>query len=69
MKILIQHKCDRNDVSRMLQENYRTLINNLEITKKVLMEEMNEGKHLAMNKDKLLYDIEHASKQGEYNSS
>lgn len=53
----------------MLQENYRTLINNLEITKKVLMEEMNEGKHLAMNKDKLLYDIEHASKQGEYNSS
>ncbi|CAB3253752.1 unnamed protein product [Arctia plantaginis] len=51
------------DDYKTLQENYRTLINNLEITKKVVNEEMNEGRHLAMNKDKLLYDIEHAGKQ------
>lgn len=47
---------------RILQENYRTLLNNLEITKKVVMEEMNRSKELAMNKDKLVYDIEHATK-------
>lgn len=47
---------------RALQENYRTLINNLEITKKVAMEEMNKGKEISMNKDKLIYDIANATK-------
>ncbi|CAG9786322.1 unnamed protein product [Diatraea saccharalis] len=50
------------DDYRNLQENYRTLLNNLEITKKALMEEMNRSKELAMNKDKVAYDIEHANK-------
>ncbi|KAL0892816.1 hypothetical protein ABMA27_014509 [Loxostege sticticalis] len=50
------------DDYKILQENYRTLLNNLEITKKVVMEEMNRSKELAMNKDKLVYDIEHATK-------
>ncbi|XP_045497397.1 coiled-coil domain-containing protein 40 [Colias croceus] len=50
------------DDYRVLQENYRTLLNNLEITKKVTMEEMNKGKELAMNKDKLEYDIMGAKK-------
>ncbi|XP_030024984.1 coiled-coil domain-containing protein 40 isoform X2 [Manduca sexta] len=50
------------DDYKALQENYRTLLNNLEITKKVVMEEMNKGKEIAMNKDKLMYDIEHATK-------
>lgn len=30
------------------------------------MDEMNKGKEIAMNKDKLLYDIEHATKLCEY---
>ncbi|KAM3964343.1 LOW QUALITY PROTEIN: lethal (2) 41Ab [Aphomia sociella] len=51
------------DDYRVLQENYRTLMNNLEVTKKVLMEEMNKSKEIAMNKDKLVYDLEHATKQ------
>nr|CBH09299.1 putative cohesin subunit [Heliconius melpomene] len=50
------------DDYRILQENYRTLINNLEITKKVAMEEMNKGKEISMNKDKLTYDIANATK-------
>ncbi|KAL4709969.1 hypothetical protein ACJJTC_003932 [Scirpophaga incertulas] len=50
------------DDYKSLQENYRTLINNLEITKKVVMEEMNRSKDLSMNRDKVLYDIEHATK-------
>ncbi|KAJ0177053.1 hypothetical protein K1T71_007062 [Dendrolimus kikuchii] len=50
------------DDYKNLQENYRTLINNLEITKKVVMEEMNKGKELTMNKDKLTFDIEHVTK-------
>ncbi|XP_075973256.1 lethal (2) 41Ab [Anticarsia gemmatalis] len=50
------------DDYKTLQENYRTLLNNLEISKKVAMEEMNKGRELAMNKDKLFLDIEHASK-------
>ncbi|XP_053607595.1 coiled-coil domain-containing protein 40 [Plodia interpunctella] len=50
------------DDYKNLTENYRTLVNNLEITKKVAMEEMNKGKELFMNKDKLLYDIDHATK-------
>ncbi|CAK1595867.1 unnamed protein product [Parnassius mnemosyne] len=50
------------DDYRVLQENYRTLINNLEITKKVAMEEMNKGREIAMNKDKVLYDIAAANK-------
>ncbi|XP_045525962.1 coiled-coil domain-containing protein 40 isoform X2 [Pieris brassicae] len=50
------------DDYRVLQENYRTLLNNLEITKKVTMEEMNKGKEIAMNKDKLEYDITNANK-------
>ncbi|CAG9584554.1 unnamed protein product [Danaus chrysippus] len=50
------------DDYRALQENYRTLLNNLEITKKVAMEEMNKGKELAMNKDKLTYDVNNATK-------
>ncbi|CAH2106646.1 unnamed protein product [Euphydryas editha] len=50
------------DDYRALQENYRTLLNNLEITKKVAMEEMNKGKEISMNKDKLNYDIANATK-------
>ncbi|KAH9640112.1 hypothetical protein HF086_016043 [Spodoptera exigua] len=50
------------DDYKTLQDNYRTLLNSLEITKKVVMEEMNKGKEIAMNKDKLNYDIEHATK-------
>ncbi|XP_026725208.1 coiled-coil domain-containing protein 40 [Trichoplusia ni] len=50
------------DDYKVLQENYRTLLNSLEITKKVAMEEMNKGKEISMQKDKLLYDIEHATK-------
>ncbi|XP_063618256.1 coiled-coil domain-containing protein 40 [Cydia splendana] len=45
-----------------LKESYRTLLNNLEITKKVTMEEMAKSSELAMNKDKLLYDIGAISK-------
>ncbi|XP_035433308.2 coiled-coil domain-containing protein 40 [Spodoptera frugiperda] len=45
-----------------LQDNYRTLINSLDITKKIVMEEMNKSKEIAMTKDKLIYDIEHATK-------
>lgn len=55
-------QCTYNYVFRALQENYRTLLNNLEITKKVAMEEMNKGKELAMNKDKLTYDVNNATK-------
>lgn len=51
---------------RALQENYRTLLNNLEITKKVVMEEMNKGKEISMNKDKLNYDIANATKVCKY---
>ncbi|RVE48084.1 hypothetical protein evm_007271 [Chilo suppressalis] len=50
------------DDYKNLQENYRTLLSNLEITKKVLMEEMNRSKELAMNRDKVAYDIDHATK-------
>ncbi|XP_026490802.2 coiled-coil domain-containing protein 40 [Vanessa tameamea] len=50
------------DDYRALQENYHTLLNNLEITKKVVMEEMNKGKEISMNKDKLTYDINNATK-------
>ncbi|XP_037872586.1 CAP-Gly domain-containing linker protein 1 [Bombyx mori] len=50
------------DDYRTLQENYRTLLNNLEITKKLAMEEMNKGKEIAMNKDKLQYDLDRAVK-------
>ncbi|XP_050346448.1 coiled-coil domain-containing protein 40 [Nymphalis io] len=50
------------DDYRALQENYHTLLNNLEITKKVVMEEMNKGKEISMNKDKLTYDINSATK-------
>ncbi|CAH1645684.1 unnamed protein product [Spodoptera littoralis] len=50
------------DDYQTLQDNYRTLINSLDITKKVVMEEMNKGKEIALNKDKLIYDIEHATK-------
>ncbi|XP_059059138.1 GRIP and coiled-coil domain-containing protein 2 [Achroia grisella] len=50
------------DDYRALQENYRTLMNNLEVTKKVMMEEMNKSKEIAMNKEKLTYEFEHATK-------
>uniref|UniRef100_A0A2A4JTI7 Uncharacterized protein n=1 Tax=Heliothis virescens TaxID=7102 RepID=A0A2A4JTI7_HELVI len=50
------------DDYKTLQDNYRTLLNSLDITKKVVMEEMNKGKEIAMNRDKLNYDIEHAMK-------
>ncbi|CAK1547011.1 unnamed protein product [Leptosia nina] len=50
------------DDYKTLQENYRTLLSNLEITKKVTMEEMNKGKELTMNRDKLEYDIANANK-------
>lgn len=54
-----------NGTRRTLQENYRTLVQNLEITKKVLMEEMHRGKEIEMNKDKLTYDLDHITKQCE----
>lgn len=41
-------------------------MSSLEITKKILMEEMDKSKELSMNKDKLIYDIEHANKLREY---
>ncbi|KAJ8727957.1 hypothetical protein PYW08_016342 [Mythimna loreyi] len=50
------------DDYRCLQDSYRTLVQSLDITKKMLMEEMNKGKELSMNKDKLIYDIDHANK-------
>ncbi|XP_072932201.1 coiled-coil domain-containing protein 40 [Epargyreus clarus] len=50
------------DDYKALRDNYRTLINNLEISKKVAIEEMNKGKEIAMNKDKLMYDIANATK-------
>ncbi|XP_034830510.1 coiled-coil domain-containing protein 40 [Maniola hyperantus] len=50
------------DDYRSLQENYLTLLSNLEITKKLIMEEMNKGKEIAMTKDKLTYDINNATK-------
>ncbi|XP_052759423.1 myosin-3 [Galleria mellonella] len=50
------------DDYRTLQENYRTLMNKLEVTKKVMMEEMNKSKEIAMNKEKLGYELEHATK-------
>ena len=50
-------------VLRCLQDSYRTLVQNLDITKKMLMEEMNKGKSIALTKDKLNYDIDHANKQ------
>ncbi|XP_063897908.1 coiled-coil domain-containing protein 40-like [Helicoverpa armigera] len=50
------------DDYKTLQDNYRTLLNSMDITKKVLMEEMNRGKEIAMNRDKINYDIEHAMK-------
>ncbi|XP_063380466.1 coiled-coil domain-containing protein 40 [Cydia fagiglandana] len=45
-----------------LKESYRTLLNNLEITKKITMEEMGKSAELAMHKDKLLYDTGAISK-------
>ncbi|XP_039754155.1 coiled-coil domain-containing protein 40 [Pararge aegeria] len=50
------------DDYRSLQENYHTLLNNLEITKKMVMDEMNKGKEIAMNKEKLMYDLNSANK-------
>ncbi|CAH0579188.1 unnamed protein product [Chrysodeixis includens] len=50
------------DDYKVLQDNYRTLLNNLEVTKKTAMEEMNKGKEISLQKDKLIYDIEHATK-------
>ncbi|XP_073944706.1 coiled-coil domain-containing protein 40-like [Choristoneura fumiferana] len=47
---------------KTLQESYRTLISNLAITKKVVMEEMNRSKEIAMNKDKIIYDINSVAK-------
>uniref|UniRef100_A0A2A4JTB2 Coiled-coil domain-containing protein 39 n=1 Tax=Heliothis virescens TaxID=7102 RepID=A0A2A4JTB2_HELVI len=57
------------DDYKTLQDNYRTLLNSLDITKKVVMEEMNKGKEIAMNRDKLNYDIEHAMKLQEYEAT
>ncbi|XP_013169583.1 PREDICTED: coiled-coil domain-containing protein 40-like [Papilio xuthus] len=54
------------DDYKSLQENYRTLLNNLEISKKVAIEEMNRSKEIAMNKDKINYDIASASKYLEF---
>ncbi|XP_052740436.1 coiled-coil domain-containing protein 40 [Bicyclus anynana] len=50
------------DDYKALQNNYHTLLNNLEITKKMAMDEMNKGKEIAMNKDKLTYDLNSATK-------
>lgn len=49
-------------MSRTLQENYRTLMSNLEITKKVTLDEMEKSKELIMFRDKLMYDINTAGK-------
>ncbi|XP_049869370.1 coiled-coil domain-containing protein 40-like [Pectinophora gossypiella] len=50
------------DDYKALQENYRTLMCNLEITKRINNEELNRSKELAMNRDKLNYDMAALSK-------
>ncbi|XP_041978695.1 myosin-16-like [Aricia agestis] len=50
------------DDYKTLQENYRTLLNNFEITKKLVMEEMQKGKEIAMKNEKTMYDIGHVEK-------
>ncbi|KAI8420010.1 hypothetical protein MSG28_008608 [Choristoneura fumiferana] len=48
----------RDKVFDSVREDY----NNLAITKKVVMEEMNRSKEIAMNKDKIIYDINSVAK-------
>ncbi|GBP75197.1 Coiled-coil domain-containing protein 40 [Eumeta japonica] len=45
-----------------LQDNYHTLLNNLEMTKKTVNEAMEEGRRLLMTEEKLLYDIANVTK-------
>ncbi|KAJ2946106.1 hypothetical protein O0L34_g5028 [Tuta absoluta] len=42
---------------KALQENYRTLMSNLEITKRMSTDEMQKSKVMAMERDKIDYDI------------
>ncbi|CAG9093500.1 unnamed protein product [Plutella xylostella] len=51
------------DDYRNLQENYRTLMTNLEVTKKMTNEEMTRSKQIAMMKDKLAYELAAVNKQ------
>lgn len=40
-----------------MQENYRTLMYNLDITKKAATEEMQKSKEIEMDRDKINYQI------------